>query len=343
MNRVPVAAVARRELEETGTDWRVLIPLLVLSLVVPLCLLLVVLFLSRVTDQGSTPDPLVPLALLLCGFLPAGFSLVNASESFVGERERSTLESLLATPMTDRELYTGKLLAALAIPISGSFIAMTTFITLFMLEGPAGFTEHLPLIVIGLIALLVVCKALVMVTGAIVISIHATTVRAANLLASFLLVPMALIVQLEALLLSTDHAHLMVYIAVVLLLIASFLIRTGLSSFNREGVLARDHRGLNIRRTWWSFQQFLRGYQPAGVQPDRYIGMFSLRQFYQHDLPHLVREYRKTLTGAGGGRPRQHDRRHLRRTSRSGHNLLRLERSYHALDGGPRPIAAAIE
>ncbi|CAA9386873.1 MAG: hypothetical protein AVDCRST_MAG93-9506 [uncultured Chloroflexia bacterium] len=295
MNRIPITAVARRELEETGTDWRILIPLLVLSLVVPLCILVVILLLVRVTDQNATPDSLVPLALLLCGFLPAGFSLVNASESFVGERERSTLESLLATPMTDRELYTGKLLAALTVPICGSFIAMTTFTTLFMLQAPTGSADQLPVRMIALIAVLVTCKALVMVTGAIVVSIHATTIRAANLLASFLLVPMGLIVQVEALLLSTQHTNVLLTIVLVLVLVASFLIRTGLSSFNREGVLARDHHGLSLRRTLWSFKQFLRGYHPAGVQPDRYAARFSLRQFYRQDVACLVREYRRML------------------------------------------------
>ena len=41
-------------------------------------------------------------------FLPASYSLVLALESFVGERERSTLEVLLSTPLREAEIYAGR-------------------------------------------------------------------------------------------------------------------------------------------------------------------------------------------------------------------------------------------
>jgi ABC-2 type transport system permease protein len=56
---------------------------------------------------------------------PLMFSTIIAAESFAGERERKTMESLLYTPTTDKELFFGKVLAgfvpALAISI-GSFL-----------------------------------------------------------------------------------------------------------------------------------------------------------------------------------------------------------------------------
>jgi hypothetical protein len=45
-------------------------------------------------------------------------------------------------------------------------------------------------------------------------------------------------------------------------------------------------------------RQFLRGYHPAGVQPDRYVGAFSTSQFYRHDLPRMVYENRRMFAGA---------------------------------------------
>jgi ABC-type Na+ efflux pump permease subunit len=39
-------------------------------------------------------------------------SSVLAADSFAGEKERKTLEALLYTPTTDRELFTAKLLEA---------------------------------------------------------------------------------------------------------------------------------------------------------------------------------------------------------------------------------------
>src|SRR5437879_9163323 len=51
-------------------------------------------------------------------FIPASFSLVLALESFVGERERTTLEVLVSTPLKEVEIYAGKVAAVLAISLA---------------------------------------------------------------------------------------------------------------------------------------------------------------------------------------------------------------------------------
>jgi hypothetical protein len=51
---------------------------------------------------------LAPMYLIL----PLMVSSVIAADSFAGEKERKTLEALLYTPTTDRELFTAKLLSA---------------------------------------------------------------------------------------------------------------------------------------------------------------------------------------------------------------------------------------
>jgi ABC-2 type transport system permease protein len=64
---------------------------------------------------------LAPMFLML----PILTASTIGSDSFVGEKERKTMESLLYTPATDRELFLGKMLSAVipAILISwGSFI-----------------------------------------------------------------------------------------------------------------------------------------------------------------------------------------------------------------------------
>ena len=71
-----------------------------------------------------TVQLLAPLFLLL----PFMVSNVIAADSFAGERERKTLESLLYTPLTDRELFLAKTITAW-IPTLGvtalSFVATT--------------------------------------------------------------------------------------------------------------------------------------------------------------------------------------------------------------------------
>jgi ABC-2 type transport system permease protein len=67
---------------------------------------------------------LAPLFLIM----PLMFSSVVGADSFVGERERKTLEALLYTPATDLELFLGKVLAAVIPAISLSWLTYLVYI-----------------------------------------------------------------------------------------------------------------------------------------------------------------------------------------------------------------------
>jgi ABC-type Na+ efflux pump permease subunit len=81
--------------------------------------------------SGYTPDQqlivfaleymLAPMFLIM----PLMVSSVFAADSFAGEKERKTLEALLYTPTTDRELFTAKLLGAWVTAVS---VAVLSFI-----------------------------------------------------------------------------------------------------------------------------------------------------------------------------------------------------------------------
>jgi ABC-type Na+ efflux pump permease subunit len=64
---------------------------------------------------------LAPLFLIM----PLMVSSVIAADSFAGEKERKTLEALLYTPTTDRELFTAKLLGGWAAAVA---IALLSFV-----------------------------------------------------------------------------------------------------------------------------------------------------------------------------------------------------------------------
>jgi uncharacterized membrane protein SpoIIM required for sporulation len=129
----------------------------------------------------------------------------------------------------------------------------------------------------------------------VIISSHTTTVRAANLLASFVLVPMSVVVQLEALVIIARNEQLLLNIFWALLAIALMLVRTGMNSFNREEILSREHAGFNPKRIGWTFRRFWSEFRPAGIAPEDYSGAFSLRRFYRHDVSALLHEYRAPL------------------------------------------------
>jgi len=60
--------------------------------------------------------------------LPLMFSSVVGSDSFVGERERKTLEALLYSPASDMELFLGKVLAAVLPAIALSWLTHALYI-----------------------------------------------------------------------------------------------------------------------------------------------------------------------------------------------------------------------
>lgn len=66
---------------------------------------------------------LAPLFLIL----PLMVSSVIAADSFAGEKERKTLEALLYTPTTDRELFTAKLLGAWTAAIAVTLLSFVIY------------------------------------------------------------------------------------------------------------------------------------------------------------------------------------------------------------------------
>ena len=179
---------------------------------------------------------------------------------------------------------------------------MGVFCGALALAYPDLFAQGLTPQYILVIVLLITTKAVVMVASAVIISSHTTSVRAANLLASFVLLPTASVVQLEAILIigRTARSWSVLWIIVLLLTVMAIaLIRTGMGAFNREEILSREHEQLNLRQVGRTWMTFFREYRPAGVTPDQYSHVkFSPARFYRHELPQLLRDYRLPLAVA---------------------------------------------
>jgi uncharacterized membrane protein SpoIIM required for sporulation len=98
-------------------------------------------------------------------------------------------------------------------------------------------------------------QGMVMVSGAVVISSQTTSVRAANLLASFVIIPMALLIQGESVIMFWAHYGALWWIALGLLVVAGLLMRVGLAQFRREELLGRELDNINLKRvlkTFWA-------------------------------------------------------------------------------------------
>jgi uncharacterized membrane protein SpoIIM required for sporulation len=79
-----------------------------------------------------------------------------------------------------------------------------------------------------------------MVAGAVIISLNARTMRAANVMASFIILPMSVVLQVEAALILLGRADFLWAFAILMAVVAVVLLRMGFSGFSREALLARD-------------------------------------------------------------------------------------------------------
>jgi len=282
----PILLVARRELKENLTDWRITLPAGILTLVFPWLVISATEFGIRYAqryDPELVVARLIPYATMVVGFFPISFSLVIALESFVGEKERNTLEALLSTPITDRALYFGKVLSSLALPVVGSLLAMGIYT--FGLPRATG--HAVPLDLLGQIFLLILTLALGMVAGAVVVSSNTTSVRAANLLASFIVIPAMLLISFQALVILWEQRHVLWYIAAAQALVDAALVRMGVQLFNREELLSRTQDRIRPTRALHTFWAFFRQEPMAAVGRDSGTPL-SLGRLYRRDLPQLL-------------------------------------------------------
>lgn len=79
-----------------------------------------------------------------------------------------------------------------------------------------------------------------MVAGAVIISINARSMRAANVMASFIILPMSVVLQSEAALILLGRAEFLWGFALLMIMVAAVLLRMGLRGFSREALLARE-------------------------------------------------------------------------------------------------------
>ncbi len=246
------AVVARREIKDSFRDWRIMTPIILLTVFFPALMNFAAgRMMSFVSNYGAQiiATQLIPFLLLVVGFFPMSFSLIIALETFVGEKERKSLEPLLATPLTDYQLYLGKMIAVLVPPLLAAYLGMAVYLTGLYVN--LGWTPSLQLL--GQTLLLTTVQGVIMVAAAVVISSQTTSVRAANLLASFIIVPMALLIQGEAAALFWGNHVGLWWLILALAITAVVLIRMGLHLFKREELMGRD---LDEVRLGWILAEF---------------------------------------------------------------------------------------
>ena len=160
MNWRSVRAIANKDLKEVRQNKAAWMPAIIIpiifALVMPLIFILLPQFvpaaditkeLGDLNDLVSKLPPSVAaifagkslqqgFVIYMAGFLlaplflimPLMFSTIIGSDSFVGERERKTMEALLYTPTSDTTLFMGKIVASVIPAILISWLAYTIYI-----------------------------------------------------------------------------------------------------------------------------------------------------------------------------------------------------------------------
>ena len=251
----PALLITKREVRDQFRDWRVIFPIIGLTAFFPFLMNFTVQQIVNFVEKYNAnlvADRMVPFLLMIVGFFPVSVSLVIALDTFVGEKERGSIEPLLDSPLKDWQLYLGKLLSATIPPLIGSYLGMAVYLSGLLFRD-----INLPsLWVTFIIFLLTTVQGLMMVSGAVVVSSQATSVRAANLLASFIIIPSALLMQVESLVMFWGESiDILWWFILGLLILSILLIRIGLSHFKREELLGREIDVLNVKwilKTFWT-------------------------------------------------------------------------------------------
>jgi ABC-2 type transport system permease protein len=137
---------------------------------------------------GDWVDSALPLVFSV--LVPLMTVLMVSAESFAGERERKTLETLLASRLPDNAILFGKILALVAFPWSMILVLMLlSLVTVNIAQaGSGGLLFFPPAVCLGIL-LFPVLSACFAVGIGVLVSLRAATVRQAQQAMSIMIIP----------------------------------------------------------------------------------------------------------------------------------------------------------
>ncbi len=177
---------------------------------------------------------------LLFMILPLMIPVTIAAYSIVGEKTTRSLEPLLATPITTKELLTGKALAAVIPAIVATWLAFAIFlVSSWLMVSPEVFRLGIQPYWLTAVILVGPLLALFAVAIAMMISSRVTDPRTAEQLAGFVVLPVILILVGQSLGLFLINGELVLVLAAALIVLDIILLTLTVKIFQRETILTR--------------------------------------------------------------------------------------------------------
>ncbi len=273
MNQRAIWTIVRKDLKIVARSRNTLLTLVSLPLIIFVVLPVIMVLITRSADAEAIadqfkdfggflenmPDPLrtefegltpqqegivllstyfvAPLYLVV----PMMLASVLAADSFAGERERKTLEGLLYTPVTETELFAGKMLVALipAMLVSlGGLIVYSLVVN--TLAYPVMGRVFFPNFMWILLAVWVGPAVAGLGLGAtVIVSSKVKTIQEAYQIGGFIVIPIVLLVAGQAAGVIYFSVGLVLALGFVLWLVDLGLLWLGIKTFRRGEIIAR--------------------------------------------------------------------------------------------------------
>ena len=148
-------------------------------------LVILVIFGVVIPLQSGVEWVTSPVSAMVWAWMPYMWVYSVVADSFAGERERHTLEALLATRLTDRAILFGKLLAALGYGFALTWsILLVSLVTINVAIRGSGLLIFSPVMTIGALVFSILISGLSANIG-VLVSLRAGSVRQAQQWMSF--------------------------------------------------------------------------------------------------------------------------------------------------------------
>ena len=229
--------VIRKEFREYRRNRFILVTMAALPVVLLAILVAETFALPEGASEATLRRP-VGEALLFLQLIPVMLPTTIAAYAVMGEREQRTLETVLTTPVRDRELLGGKAIAAVIPAVAIAWLLFGVYVGLAELFAPHVVLEQIwtveQAVAMGLLAPALAGFAIVV---GIIVSLRSSDFRVAQQLAVLASAPVIGFVALITFRVLDPSVWLYALAAAAVFLVDAVLWRVGLGLFSRERLL----------------------------------------------------------------------------------------------------------
>jgi ABC-type Na+ efflux pump permease subunit len=229
--------VIRKEFREYRRNRFILVTMAALPVVLLAILVAETFALPEGASEATLRRP-VGEALLFLQLIPVMLPTTIAAYAVMGEREQRTLETVLTTPVRDRELLGGKAIAAVIPAVAIAWLLFGVYVGLAEVFAPHVVLEQIwtveQAVAMGLLAPALAVFAIVI---GIIVSLRSSDFRVAQQLAVLASAPVIGFVALITFRVLDPSVWLYAVAAAAVFLVDAVLWRVGLGLFSRERLL----------------------------------------------------------------------------------------------------------